>query len=90
MANNKKERKSYQFRECRNLIDDIIAKGLSRQGVTEDDLIGTIDTKYKILPHDILILKGQGVPKKEIMKILGIGEVSYGKALKQLKEMGRI
>ena len=79
-----------KFRELHDPMDEIIGKFLSleERQPTEDDIIRAIDEKYRTIHLDILYLKRQGLQQEEIQKALGIGEISYLKAIKKLKTQG--
>lgn len=69
-------------------MDEIVGRFLSREESqpSEDDLIAVIDRKYKGIHMDVLYLKRSGYNQKQIQRILGIGEISYLKAVAKLKE----
>lgn len=80
-----------RYRDIHDPMDEIIGRYLSREEnqPTEDDLIEAIDKKYRTIHWDVLYLKRQGKSPKQIQKILGIGEISYHKAVLKLKNGGR-
>lgn len=83
-------KKRIRYIDIEDPLDEIIGKylGAEMRQPTEDDLIRAIDEKYRKIHWCILFLKRQGFQAKEIMKTLNIGEVSYGKAVEALKEIG--